>query len=419
MDVSATACAVYPLEAAYARRWAEQYQRPGAVAAFTHERMLGALAAQTSLFRGCMHCVSCCSNKQRQRGQQPGRYTTSEGWPGGIPSPLAYFEMRARQLSVLYRACHGPSTWRRMEGVSVGSDLAQRRGMRQLSVLVPASHTNISAHDCTVRFVGVQLASLAGSSAQRIGKGRGLLATFKDAPKRSRVSPRAGHPAASASGPHPGPQAPASSAHAAPAWAGVPGLIPASRGTPDTGLMPPLTGHTTHSWTSSAGCVPPSCAAGGSFSCTAGASFTSSGSASLSLLHTPTPAAGGPATCLSLGASGSLPSSLGPAGEEGEGSSLCPRSAGPAGVGAGPAGVGAGPAPPPGVIFALPPACPWGDVDRASYYSRQLAIKAEQAYSCQQVVGEGQEEMEPGSGAWSMLWSLAGRLTQRRVSLQA
>lgn len=73
MDVSATACAVYPLEAAYARRWAEQYQRPGAVAAFTHERMLGALAAQTSLFRGCMHCVSCCSNKQRQRGQQPGR----------------------------------------------------------------------------------------------------------------------------------------------------------------------------------------------------------------------------------------------------------------------------------------------------------------------------------------------------------
>ncbi|KFM29049.1 hypothetical protein F751_6568 [Auxenochlorella protothecoides] len=156
-------------------------------------------------------------------------YTTSEGWPGGIPSPLAYFEMRARQLSVLYRACHGPSTWRRMEGVSVGSDLAQRRGTRQLSVLVPASHTNISAHDCTVRFVGVQLASLAGSSAQRIGKGRGLLATFKDAPKRSR-----------------------------------------------------------------------------------------------------------------------------------------------------------------------------------------LAIKAEQAYSCQQVVGEGQEEMEPGSGAWSMLWSLAGRLTQRR-----
>lgn len=34
------------------------------------------------------------------------RFHCQDGWPGGLPSPTVYFEMRARQLAVLYRSCH-------------------------------------------------------------------------------------------------------------------------------------------------------------------------------------------------------------------------------------------------------------------------------------------------------------------------
>lgn len=118
-------------------------------------------------------------------------------------------------------------------------------------------------------------------------------------------------------------------------------------------------------------------------------------------LHTPTPEAGGPATCLSLSGSMGFP--------EDRGSNSLSSSA---------TDVAARVPPPAVMIQSLPAISNWADDDRADYYARRAAMKAEHAYSCQQVYDNSvhQQPEMMDTWAWSVLSSIAGRFTHRARS---
>lgn len=243
-----------------------------------------------------------------------------------------------------------------------------------------------------MRFVGVQIAKL---SAHRAGKGRALgTESDKALPKRTRTSPR--QPASVVAGP----QARLTRADAdllrppSEQWTTeVVDLIAASRGCERGALA--------------------ACSKPGPSGLEAAQSLSSVSSAPMSL-HTPTPEAGGPATCLSLGASaslsGSFVSSLGSVEDRSASLSSAP---GPSLQGATDVAARAPPMP---LIASLPPVGVWADGDRAEYYTRCAAMKSEHAYTCQQILKLQDEREEPEmmeTWAWSVLSSLAGRFTQR------
>ncbi|GAB4821218.1 hypothetical protein N2152v2_008264 [Parachlorella kessleri] len=95
---------------------------------------------------GCQRCVSC---GQAQSWSQPARegVAHSQDWPGSIQTPSLYFLLGARRLQ--YQLSHLPrdgAAWRETDSPAL-SALLLRRQAGGLTVLVPASFTNIEAGD--------------------------------------------------------------------------------------------------------------------------------------------------------------------------------------------------------------------------------------------------------------------------------
>lgn len=86
MDLSATACAVYPLQASYSRQWGtdalcREEVGPTVILPRPAQRV-----GRPVPLRRCQHCIECYAGRQRLRGMHPIRCVVRVA-PGGVSPP--------------------------------------------------------------------------------------------------------------------------------------------------------------------------------------------------------------------------------------------------------------------------------------------------------------------------------------------